>query len=91
MWLSWEFSLHADFRDVPLFIPLDSVKQEQFEPPDSSTVTSLTSDLAFSSKSAINFSSDKHLSSRTELPQPPNSFGGQGMLPLLFTLHRVKQ
>uniref|UniRef100_A0A0A9AGS4 Uncharacterized protein n=1 Tax=Arundo donax TaxID=35708 RepID=A0A0A9AGS4_ARUDO len=39
---------------------------------------------ALSSSSASIFSGNKHLSSRSEPPQPPVSFGGQGMLPSFF-------
>jgi hypothetical protein len=63
---------------------LDSAKQEHLELPNSGTT-----ELAFSSKLEINFSLNKHLSSRRELPQPPSLFGGQGMLLFLFSFHRL--
>jgi hypothetical protein len=67
-----------------------SEKQEHFEPPTSSTPSLLITKLALSSKLEITFSSNNDFSSRTESPQPPNAFGGQGMLPSIFTLNSLK-
>ncbi|ONM56618.1 hypothetical protein ZEAMMB73_Zm00001d021244 [Zea mays] len=59
-----EFSLQDDFHDIPSSMSPDSVKQGHFDPSIFTSISLLSAESAFSSNSAINFSLNKHFSSR---------------------------
>eukprot|EP00267_Zea_mays_P035403 XP_008671145.1 uncharacterized protein LOC103648453 [Zea mays] len=89
--LSQEFSLQDDFHDIPSSMSPDSVKQGHFDPSIFTSISLLSAESAFSSNSAINFSLNKHFSSR-RAPTTTNAFGGQalGVTGLLSTFEVMR-